>query len=394
MSPVRTEEPPYGKARIGLVEPGPGEVDAQAIDVRREGQLAGRYARSYQGVPPVKKSTWEWYIAVYFWLAGIASGSWLAAAAEELAGGGDRGVVRAGRYLALGGVLGGTALLIADLGRPERFLDMLRVFRARSAMNLGSWGLSAFGGVAAAAAALQLAEDVRGPDSRSGRLSRGWPGRTLHLAGLPLALFIGSYTGVLLASTSTPAWARRRHVLPPLFLAAGASNGFAAVSAAVELGGSASPVARHRLERAETIALATELALVGADRALARTLPSVRQAPGPVKLARWLTIGGIAAPLAARAIRRIRPAKKASRRELARRVERRLTGRSVPSRAGLAASALVLGSGLALRLLVTREGDRSADTPEDTWAFAGKDGRKRSVLPPELAERQTRPDGR
>jgi len=66
---------PYGKARIGRVRPRPGEVDAQAIDVRRAGQLAGRSAESYQGVPPVKRAPWEWYLPLYFWGGGIAAGS-------------------------------------------------------------------------------------------------------------------------------------------------------------------------------------------------------------------------------------------------------------------------------------------------------------------------------
>src|SRR5690606_13201911 len=127
-SRMRVEAPPYGRPEIGRVRPGPGEVDAQVLDVRREGQLAGRSATSYQGVPPVKKPLWDWYlIPVYFWLGGIAGGSWLAAAAEAVAGRGDPGVFRAGRYLAFGGVAVGSGLLILDLGRPERFLNMLRV---------------------------------------------------------------------------------------------------------------------------------------------------------------------------------------------------------------------------------------------------------------------------
>src|SRR5690606_11092799 len=131
------------------------------------------------------------------------------------------------------GTLASTALLIADLGRPERFLNMLRIVRARSPRSVGAWGLSAFGTLTGAGATLHLAEDVLGERSRLGRLSSGWLARVVHLAGLPLALFLGGYTGVLLAATATPAWAQRKLLLGPLFLTSGVADGLATVSAIV-----------------------------------------------------------------------------------------------------------------------------------------------------------------
>src|SRR5690554_1200206 len=370
---VPQTETPYGQARIGLVEPGPGQVDAQVLDVRRVGQLAGREAESYQGVPPVKKAPWEWYyIPVYFWVGGIAAGSWLAAAAEDLAGANDRGVVRAGRYIALGGILAGTGLLIADLGRPERFLNMLRIVRARSPMSLGAWGISAFGTLTGAGAALQFAEDVLGERSRLGRLSSGWFGRAVHLAGLPLALLLGGYTGVLLAATSTPAWAQRKLLLGPLFLTSGVADGLAAVSAVVNAADSAAPAARRRLSRAGALALGAELLLESADREEAGKLPSSKRESGIVKTTRALMLGaGVIAPLALELARGIAPVgKKRRRRERELWEQRRARGRRRRSRQGLLAAGLTLAGGLALRLLTAHEGKVSADTPEDTWAFA------------------------
>ena len=370
---VPQTETPYGKAEIGLVQPGPGRVDAQVLDVRRAGQLAGREAESYQGVPPVKKAPWEWYyIPVYFWAGGIAAGSWLAAAAEDVAGANDRGVVRAGRYIALGGVLAGTGLLIADLGRPERFLNMLRIVRARSPMSLGAWGLSVFGPLTGIGAVLQFAEDVLGRDSRVGRLSSGWLGRAVHLAGLPLALFLGGYTGVLLAATSTPAWAQRKLLLGPLFLTSGVASGLAAVSAVVNATDSASPPARRRLSRAGVLALGAELLLESADREEASKLPSSRRESKLVKTTRALMLGaGMIAPLALELVRGIAPlGKRRRRRERERWEERRARGHRRRSRQGLLAAGLTLAGGLALRLLTVREGKVSADMPEDTWAFA------------------------
>ncbi len=330
------------------------EVDAQAIDVHRAGQLAGREAESYQGVPPVKKAPWEWYyIPVYFWVGGIAGGSGLAAAAEALVGDNDRSVVRAGRYLALGSVLASTALLVADLGRPERFLHMLRVFRARSPMSLGSWVLTGYGALSGTSAVLQAAEDgLLGERPRLASISRGWPGRLLDAGIVPVALLVSSYTGVLLSATSTPTWARRTTVLAPLFVASATSTGLAAVAAAVEATTGAPPGTQRRLARAETLALIGELALMAADRALARALPSAREEPASAKAARWLTIAaGMVVPLGIHL---------ASGRR----------GTALRPRRGLLAAGLTLAGGLALRLLVTREGARSADTPADTWAFA------------------------
>ncbi len=157
MSP---ETVPYGRLDIGRIEPMPGQTDAQVVDVTRAGPLAGHYRADYHGVPPVKPAPFVVpLISPYFWVGGIAGGSWLAATAEQLAGGRDPDVIRAGRYLALGSVLAGSALLIVDLGRPERFLNMLRIVRGRSPMSLGSWALAAFGAWAGMGALVQAADD-------------------------------------------------------------------------------------------------------------------------------------------------------------------------------------------------------------------------------------------
>src|SRR5204862_495609 len=90
------------------------------------------------------------------------------------------------------------ALLISDLGRPSRFLNMLRMFKVTSPMSVGSWLLSASGaatGIAAAnawAGAFPRAARFppprgrdRGRDARRRRL----PGRTVE--HLPRRLPVG-----------------------------------------------------------------------------------------------------------------------------------------------------------------------------------------------------------
>lgn len=299
---------------------------------------------------PVKPAPWEPYLPVYFWLGGIAAGGWLAATAEDWFGAADRGVVGAGRYLAAGGVLAGTPLLIIDLGRPDRFHKMLRLVKPRSAMSLGSWGIAAFGAIASGAAILQFIEARVGPTSDIARISRGTFGRSLHLVGLPLALFVGSYTGVLLAATSTPAWARRRFTLPSLFLASGVASGLAATAALVTNRSSISDSARRHLARAGQAVLAAELALNLADELAASPLPSRRAAPaaGRVGLALSLLAGTVAPLLLLRSGGRRRQAPKSA----------------------LLAAALTLGGSLALRFRIVGEGYHSAETPADTWAVA------------------------
>lgn len=314
-----------------------------------------RTERDHPTHPPVKRAPWEPCIPIYFWLGGISAGSWLAATAEDVAGAGDRAVIRVGRLLAAGSLGAGTVLLIADLGRPERFLNMLRLFKPRSAMSVGAWGLAAYGAVTGLAAATQIAEDVTGR-----RMDRA--GRALHLAGLPLALFVGAYTGTLLSSTATPAWAARAGTLAPLFLFAGASNGLAAVSLALEATGAGSDAARRRLARAEIAALTGEWILLALDRARANRLPSVSAASRRSRRALALTaLAGVALPLALQVDNARKPERK--RRLFSRSKERR------PNRSILAAG-LALAGGLALRYLVTREGYRSAATPADTWTHA------------------------
>lgn len=326
-------------------------------------------------VAPVKRATWQWYVPIYFWSGGLAAGAWLAAACEDLAGAGDRRLIRAGRYVSLGGILAGTALLIADLGRPERFLNMLRIVRARSTMSLGSWGLATFGAWCGAAALLQALEDgALGNRPALARLSRGRTGRAIHATGLPLALFTGSYTGVLLGTTSTPSWARRAELLGPLFASSAVSTGMASVVLALELSGGAERGSRGRLARAESMALATELWLALRSRRRTRALPSARGEGRATRLVHLLTLGaGMALPLLLQL--------------------RAMAGGAARPGSTSAAAWLTLAGGLSLRFLITQEGYRSALSPDDSWAYTGGEvggGRGPALLSARAARRPER----
>jgi formate-dependent nitrite reductase membrane component NrfD len=112
------------------------------------------------------------------------------------------------------------ALLIYDLGRPMRFLNMLRVFRPTSPMNIGAWVLSITGGTAAGAVVLR-----RTP----GRLRRA--GEILGIISGIAGLALATYTGVLVANTAVPLWQAGRKVLPILF----GASAVASVGSALDL---------------------------------------------------------------------------------------------------------------------------------------------------------------
>ena len=196
----------------------------------------------------INAPVWTWEVPVYFWFGGIATGSSFVALACDAAGDGDSAAVA--RKVTLGAVLPCAPLLILDLGRPLRFLHMLRVFKVRSPMSMGAWCLSAFSGAAASAVLADL-------------LGREREAAAAGAATAVLGTYLGSYTGVLLASTAVPVWARSRALLPPIFICTAAAGG-AAVNRLVLAGSGRLPVGhptREALGLIETAAMAAELAL-------------------------------------------------------------------------------------------------------------------------------------
>lgn len=172
--------------------------------------------RSYYGQPVIKEPVWTWEIPWYFFTGGLAGASAVLGAGARLSG--NRPLARRARLVALGGASVSPALLIMDLGRPERFLNMLRVFKPTSPMSLGTWVLSIFGPAAGVAAAT----DVLGVFPRLGRASEV----VSVLLGPPLA----TYTAVLVSDTSVPVWHEARKELPIVFAAGSAASAGAAAA--------------------------------------------------------------------------------------------------------------------------------------------------------------------
>ena len=214
---------------------------------------------SYYERPVLKESVWLWFIPAYFFAGGAAGAAQvLGAVAQATDRQGLRGLVKKCRWIATLGLAAGSAFLIADLGRPERFMNMLRVFRPTSAMNMGSWILATSGPLAGTSAMLADAEGFLGTIGDLAGMAAG-------PAGLPLS----AYTAVLLSDTAVPVWQVPRQILPALF----ASSGMMTATGLLEMTSLEEDEASivHRLgitaklaEMASVVAL--EMKLAGAER--------------------------------------------------------------------------------------------------------------------------------
>lgn len=165
---------------------------------------------SYYGRPVLKKPTWRAPdIAGYLFLGGLAGASSVLAAGAELTG--RRALARGCETGAVVALSGSLFALIHDLGRPARFLNMLRTVKPSSPMSVGTWILMAYGPAAGAAAA----STVTGLAPRAGRAAA--------LGAAAVGPAVASYTAVLIADTAVPSWHAGHRELPFLFVASSAS---------------------------------------------------------------------------------------------------------------------------------------------------------------------------
>lgn len=169
----------------------------------------------YHGLPLLKGPVWTWEVPTYFFVGGAAGCAAFLSGIAQLTGA-DAKLVRDARWIAAAGANLSAPLLIADLGRPSRFLFMLRVFKPQSPMSVGAWTVAAFGATSTAAALSTLPRT---------------PGRALRVAGNAAAtggaitgLAMATYTGVLVGATTIPVWRQHVHLIPVHFAASGLAS--------------------------------------------------------------------------------------------------------------------------------------------------------------------------
>lgn len=214
---------------------------------------------SYYGRPIVKAAPWEHDIPAYLFSGGLAAGASLLAAGADLTG--RPALRRACRLAALGSLGFSMAALVHDLGRPSRFLNMLRTAKLTSPMSVGTWLLSFYGPFAATAAAAEVV-DMLPAGARRGPLRLvSALGRPAGVVGALAAPPVAAYTAVLLSDTATPSWHAAYRELPFVFVgsAAAASGGLGMLTAPVDqagparrlavLGASAELAMEQRMER-------------------------------------------------------------------------------------------------------------------------------------------------
>lgn len=233
---------------------------------------------SYYGRPILKAPTWKQPdVPLYLFLGGVAGVS--AVLAEGAALTGRPALQRTARVAAAAGSGLGSIALVHDLGRPARFLNMLRVFKPTSPLSVGSWILAPF----ASLASLAAASEVMGIAPKVGRAA----GVGAAALGPPLA----TYTAALICNTAVPAWHEAFREMPFLFAgsASSAAGGIAMISTPVDQAGPA--------RRLAIMGAAIELA---ASERVQRRLgmlaePYQEGRPGLfMRTARALTIAGVA----------------------------------------------------------------------------------------------------
>jgi Polysulphide reductase, NrfD len=279
---------------------------------------------SYYGQPILKPARWqEPHLPAYLFLGELSGATSVLGALAAATG--RRSLARAGRLIAVASAAGGAGFLTAELGRPERFLNMLRVAKPTSPMNVGAWLLVTHSGLAGLAAA----SDV------TGRLP--WLGEAAGEAAALTGPLLATYPGVLLANTAVPAWHSAYRELPLLF-----AGGAMTSAGAAGLAAAAWPGSRAEFEPARRLALlgaaAESIAGFGLERLLGQAGEPYRTGDGGklLRAARAMTITGGAAAAAARRSRT----------------------------AGLLAAGLLAGGGLVAKFAVLRAGVASARDPK------------------------------
>jgi hypothetical protein len=197
--------------------------------------VPGAKFRSYYGRPIVRPPVWHRDIAAYFFTGGLAAGSAMLAAGGQATR--RPALRRAGRITSVGALLASTYFLINDLGKPSRFHHMLRVAKPTSPMSVGTWVLSAFGGLAAAAV-LGEAAPLLPERGVLGLVRRVLPplASATGYGAAALAPALATYTAVLISDTATPSWHTAYREMPFVFagsaLASGAGVGLIAAPTA------------------------------------------------------------------------------------------------------------------------------------------------------------------
>jgi polysulfide reductase-like protein len=238
-----------------------GQVQAHGIMAVSSPLPNASAATSYHGNAVLKAPTWTWQVPLYFFVGGVAGISTVLAIVAHIAG--NTELTRTSSWVGLAGGVISAPLLIADLGRPARFLNMLRVFKPRSAMSIGAWTLVVFSTAAAAVVICQVL-NVEGFGNAFSVLGEWLAQIVAALSGLVLA----SYTSVLISVTAIPVWSENRKLVPAVFL----TGALGSTAALLELLGFTLPATQFIGIVASTVEIAIALIIEVRGRYVDRPL--------------------------------------------------------------------------------------------------------------------------
>jgi formate-dependent nitrite reductase membrane component NrfD len=210
---------------------------------------------TYYERPLLKAPHWEWNVVTYLFLGGIMGGLGLLQLLADANDEDERRLRATARVTSLVLAAANPGILISHLGRPERFLNMLRIVKFKSPMSLGVWGLVFYSGAAGANVIRELAQGGTLP---------GWLRHLVPAFFVPLQALLGaftaSYTGVLLSATANPFWGSGKVHIPMASVCSGLSSACALSSALCVVQGNHRVV--RKLERLEMVAALAELSLL------------------------------------------------------------------------------------------------------------------------------------
>ena len=251
---------------------------------------------------------WEWWITAYFFFGGIAGGSYAIGTLIRLFGPPrDQGAARIAFIVSFLALLPCPLFLIADLGQPLRFTNMLLdegngglIFKYASPMSVGAWALLGFGLFSFVSFLAALGgRGLRALDPFA-RMARGTIGAAWSVIGTGLGFFIAGYTGVLLAASNQPVWSDAGWVLGGLFLASGLTGSAALLVAIARSSRGTDAGTSVRLEAADRNFVLLEAVLIVLFLVSVAVAGSIGKVLG-VWLALWLVVLlGLLAPLAMR----------------------------------------------------------------------------------------------
>ena len=251
---------------------------------------------AYYDISLLQAPVWKWEIAWYFFLGGISGGSYiLGRLADRFGGGRYHDLSKWAHYVSLGALLPSPPLLIVDLGDPKRFHHMLRIFKPSTPMNLGTYLLTGHSATCTAEAVRQFTVN-RMTTARRRQFEAGPVNKAItaanDVAGIPLAMGLAGYTGVLLSCSSTPLWSRNEWI-GPLFSSSAAATAASAINLVLDLVGTDEGAPSKRaLDKIETAAHVAEAVTLAGFLKKAGPLAKPMTAGGQ-RHNLWLTIFGI-----------------------------------------------------------------------------------------------------